>query len=136
MAEENASDPVEKTKVGRPGGQTVLGHLQGFTLHGLEDGFERYGALVASHPLKVITACLALTLSCGSGLYWFRAENEGQKIFLAKVLHNARSSFVSIYFLKIVSLEEKKIAAILLHSGLWIRNDLFWTLPESSSLKK
>ncbi len=78
MAEENASDPVEKTKVGRAGGQTVLGHLQGFTLHGLEDGFERYGALVASHPLKVITACLVLTLSCGSGLYWFRAENEGK----------------------------------------------------------
>jgi hypothetical protein len=101
MAEENASDPVEKTKVGRPGGQTVLGHLQGFTLHGLEDGFERYGALVASHPLKVITACLALTLSCGSGLYWFRAENEGQKIFLVKVLHTARSSFVSVYFEKL-----------------------------------
>jgi hypothetical protein len=114
MAEENASDPIEKTKVGRPGGQTVLGHLQGFTLHGLEDGFERYGALVASHPLKVITACLVLTLSCGSGLYWFRAENEGQNIFLAEVLCNARSSSVGLLFANCVAL--KKTAANLLHS--------------------
>jgi hypothetical protein len=51
--------------------------IQGYTLHILEDAFERYGIFVASHPFHVIAGCLALTLLCGGGLYWFRAENEG-----------------------------------------------------------
>jgi hypothetical protein len=57
--------------------QKGLSRLQGYTLHILEDAFERYGIFVASHPFLIIASCLALTLLCGSGLYWFRAENEG-----------------------------------------------------------
>jgi hypothetical protein len=60
---------------GRP---LLLDRLQGSTLRGLEEGFQQYGEFVADHPFGVIAACLALTLLCGGGLYWFRAENEGQ----------------------------------------------------------
>ena len=78
--EENVSSKKGPTQIetGSSGPWVVLGRLQGVTLRGLEDGFERYGVFVASHPLLIIAACVALTVFCGGGLHWFRAENEGR----------------------------------------------------------
>jgi hypothetical protein len=96
MAEENAGDGTEAVTEKHRSRPSLVDRLQGFS-HGLEDGFERYGVLVASHPLRVIVACLVLTLSCGSGLYWFRAENEG--LMVASYQRNPESQSSMPFFL-------------------------------------
>ena len=95
MVEENGRSkttqpgPDDKVECVQTARVPLLSRMQGSTLRVLEEGFEWYGVLVASHPLQVIAACLALTLLCGGGLYWFRAENEGGVVNL---MTSSRSS--------------------------------------------
>ena len=51
---------------------------------GIERGFQSYGETVARKPWYFILACVLLTALSGLGLFRFRAENEGIKLWIPR----------------------------------------------------
>jgi len=56
--------------------------VQDFIVGGMERLFHNYGKSVASHPFLYILLCLIITAVCGSGLKFFRQENNGIKLWI------------------------------------------------------
>ena len=66
--------------------------LSGWVVGGLEGGFAWYGASVASHPRKVVAACLLATGLASIGLLNYRTENNVFRLWLPDT-----SDFLSNY---------------------------------------
>jgi hypothetical protein len=56
--------------------------IQNCILVGMERIFYNHGKRVSRHPFCYIALCLAITFICGTGLIWFRQENNGIRLFI------------------------------------------------------
>jgi hypothetical protein len=59
-----------------------LATIQDFIVGGMEQFFYNYGKSIAGHPVLYIILCLVITAGCGSGLVFFRVENNGIKLWI------------------------------------------------------
>jgi hypothetical protein len=70
----------------------MLSRASGWVVESLEGAFAWYGALVASHPVKVVLACLAVTGLAAIGVLRYTTENNAVRLWIPD-----NSDFVTNY---------------------------------------